>query len=86
MTYDYTIHFPKDTPKEIRRQKDVGDIFENQIRCKKCNDIIRSKNRHDFVECSCKSCSIDGGSWYAKVSCTTPDGYEDMTTLYDDCL
>ena len=56
----------KDMSAEERRKLDVGDIWANQAKCKKCDDIIRSKNRHDFVTCSCGSISVDGGSWYGR--------------------
>ena len=31
------------------------------IQCKKCLDILESKDRHDFKYCSCKAVGIDGG-------------------------
>ena len=36
-------------------------ILVNKIQCKKCNDIIESKNVHDFKWCTCKSKAVDGG-------------------------
>jgi hypothetical protein len=41
-------------------------IIENKIRCNHCNDIIESKNRHDFKFCSCKCCYVDGGHDYLR--------------------
>lgn len=41
-------------------------IIVNKIRCKRCGDIIESKYRHDYVECSCGACSVDGGMDYLK--------------------
>jgi hypothetical protein len=45
------------------------------IKCKNCGDIIFSRARHDFRECSCfenseynKGCAIDGGFDYCKIS------------------
>lgn len=43
-------------------------IKTNKIQCKKCGDIIESKTRHDFVECSCGSVAVDGGKDYPKRS------------------
>jgi len=43
-----------------------------KIRCKKCDDIIESKYRHDFKSCKCGKISIDGGSSYLK--CSWPEG------------
>lgn len=42
-------------------------IKRNAIRCKKCGDIIESKSVHDFVECSCGACFVDGGTDYARI-------------------
>lgn len=61
---DYQLLVNKDTPKEVRRKMDIWDTRNNSIMCNKCGDIIRSKNRHDFVWCKCKNCAVDWGSWY----------------------
>ena len=47
------------TPDAVRRKYNVGDIFLNQAKCLKCNDVITSSHRHDFVWCSCKSLAVD---------------------------
>lgn len=65
-TRDYQDFTTKSMSKEDRDKLNVGDIYNNAIQCKNCNDIIRSKNRHDFVACSCGQCSVDGGSWYQR--------------------
>jgi len=41
-------------------------ILTNIIKCTKCNDIIESKHRHDFVKCSCKAVAVDGGTAYLR--------------------
>ena len=41
-------------------------ILHNRIRCKLCGDVIESKHRHDFVECSCGACYVDGGKDYER--------------------
>lgn len=41
-------------------------IKENKIRCKICGDIIESTFRHDFKECSCGACFVDGGHAYLR--------------------
>lgn len=41
-------------------------ILHNRIRCKLCGDVIESKHRHDFVECSCGACYTDGGQDYLR--------------------
>lgn len=38
--------------------------MKNRARCKKCNDIIESKYRHDFVSCKCGAIFVDGGNDY----------------------
>lgn len=66
-----------------RRKLDVGDIWANTIKCKKCGDVIRSKNRHDMVYCSCGSVFVDGGSWYQRCGGKDPDQIESMIEYYD---
>ena len=31
-----------------------------KIKCLNCNEIIKSKYRHDLVSCKCNNCYIDG--------------------------
>jgi hypothetical protein len=80
---DYQHFTTKNTPKSKRARLDVGDIWINAVRCTKCGDVIRSKNRHDFVTCKCNSISVDGGSWYAKrvgdMNC-----YEELSESFAD--
>ncbi len=69
------------TPTE-RKILDVGRIWHNRARCKKCGEIIESRHRHDFVMCKCGAVGIDGGTWY--IRCTgMPDDMELLTELYD---
>lgn len=42
------------------------EYLVNKCRCKACNDIIESKNRHDFVSCKCGSIFTDGGLDYIR--------------------
>lgn len=41
-------------------------IVSNKAQCRKCNDIIESKHRHDFVWCSCGNIYVDGGKEYLR--------------------
>lgn len=41
-------------------------IIINKAQCKKCKDIIESKNINDFKRCSCGSIAVDGGLEYIK--------------------
>lgn len=71
------------TPREERAKLGVGDIYSNEAKCLMCNDVIRSKNRHDFVTCKCGNLSVDGGSWYARRAYST-NQWEDMTVYFND--
>jgi hypothetical protein len=39
-------------------------ITRNAAQCALCKDIIESKDRHDFVKCSCGEIFVDGGHSY----------------------
>ena len=41
-------------------------IISNKIMCLRCNDIIESTFRHDFVTCKCGAISVDGGHDYLR--------------------
>ena len=83
MKTDYQTFCPQGTKQEERRRLNVGDIFANQVKCKKCGDIIRSCNRHDMVRCSCGAVAVDGGSWYLRRAGNI-DSIEEMSVNYDD--
>lgn len=80
---DYQKFCPQGTPKEQRNKMMVGDIFSNMAMCKRCGDIIRSRNRHHFVTCSCGAVSVDGGSRYAR-RLGNPEDYFSLLEMYDD--
>lgn len=42
-------------------------IARNKVQCLICSDIIESKHRHDYANCTCGSCSVDGGLSYIRV-------------------
>lgn len=54
--------------REKSKENNLSDkrILANKIQCKKCNDIIESKNVHDFKWCTCKSIAVDGGLEYLR--------------------
>ena len=58
-------------------------IISNQIKCTKCGDSIYSKDRHDYVSCTCGSVSTDGGQDYLK-RCGSE--YIDQSIVWDDNL
>lgn len=39
-------------------------IIKNAIQCNLCGNIIESTDRHDYVECKCGACAVDGGHDY----------------------
>jgi len=41
-------------------------LVRNRIRCNHCGDEIESKNRHDYVRCSCGKVFVDGGTDYIR--------------------
>ena len=41
-------------------------IIKNAIQCKLCGDIIESTYCHDYVECKCGACVVDGGHQYLR--------------------
>ena len=41
-------------------------IIKNAIRCNICGNEIESKHRHDFVQCKCGACAVDGGHDYLR--------------------
>lgn len=75
---DYHAFTDIDMSIEARRKFDVGDVWMNQAKCKKCNDVIVSANRHDYATCKCGAISVDGGSWYCKRVAADLNDIEDM--------
>lgn len=56
-------------------------IISNQLKCISCGDEIFSSHRHDYVECSCGKCMVDGGQSYIRRSIS---GFEqDMSMNMD---
>ncbi len=41
-------------------------ILCNCARCRRCNQVIESRSRHDFVTCNCGAISVDGGTEYLR--------------------
>ena len=54
-------------------------IIKNSVQCLKCADIIESKNRHDYVTCSCGNVSVDGGTDYLRRSFQEMDSWIDLS-------
>lgn len=47
-----------------------------KIKCLLCNDIIKSKHRHNLISCKCNNCYIDGGQDFGKILILFDDGTE----------
>ncbi len=41
-------------------------IVQNAVNCLSCGDLIVSKHRHDFVNCTCGAVWVDGGQDYLR--------------------
>ena len=41
-------------------------IIRNAIQCNNCGDIIESQCGHDYVQCKCGDCAVDGGHDYLR--------------------
>ena len=54
-------------------------IIKNAIQCKKCGEIIESKSRHDYVQCKCGSCAVDGGHNYLRRSTADSNLYIELS-------
>ncbi len=83
MITDTQLFTTKDSSPEERKRLNVGDIWANQVKCLSCGDIIRSKNRHDFVRCSCGKIAVDGGSWYQR-RVGDLNSYEELSEDYNN--
>ena len=79
---DYHFSVQKDATPLTRLKHNIGNIYVNALKCLKCNTTVRSRNRHHMITCSCGSCSIDGGSWYVKVTGNQED-YQLITIPFD---
>lgn len=69
---------PFEGAEALRKTLNVGKISKNASTCGTCKETIESRNRHDFVTCSCGSVSVDGGTWYCRRSYKTGAPYEDI--------
>lgn len=58
-------------------------ILRNSIRCKKCGEEIVSNSRHDYVECKCGACAVDGGHDYLR-RCGDREDYEETSILQNE--
>ena len=57
----------------------MHEIIRNSIQCKLCGDIIESIYCHEYVECSCGACAVDGGHEYLRRSFREDGCYIDLS-------
>ena len=56
-------------------------IIKNAIQCKLCDDIIESTDRHNYVECQCGACAVDGGHDYLRRSYKEKDYFIELSVV-----
>ena len=54
-------------------------IIKDVIQCKLCGEVIESKHVHDFVQCKCGACAVDGGHEYLRRCFRDKDCYIDLS-------
>ena len=54
-------------------------IIKNAIQCKLCGEVIESKHVHDFLQCKCGACAVDGGHDYLRRCFRDKDCYIDLS-------
>ena len=54
-------------------------ITKNAIQCKLCGEVVESKHVHDFVQCKCGACAVDGGHEYLRRCFRDKDCYIDLS-------
>ena len=54
-------------------------IIKNAIQCKLCGEVIESTYRHEYVQCKCAACAVDGGHDYLRRSFRDKDCYIDLS-------
>ena len=60
-------------------------IIKNAIQCKLCGEVIESKHVHDFVQCKCGACAVDGGHEYLRRCFRDKDCYIDLSESIEIC-
>ena len=59
-------------------------IIKNSIQCKLCGEIIESTSRHDYVECKCGLCAVDGGYDYLRRNFKEHGCFIELSIIEDD--
>ncbi len=61
-------------------------IIVNAARCLECGDVIESKHRHDFKQCSCAALFVDGGTDYIRRGWKSPARFTNLNVTVDPAL
>ena len=64
------------------RKREV--VLVNKCQCRKCEDIIESTHRHDFVRCKCGAIFTDGGKSYIRRGAMDLTDIIDMSETYEE--
>ena len=59
-------------------------ILTNKIRCNFCQEVLESKHRHDFVQCSCGKVAVDGGKDYLRRVFDLESDYVELSEFTDE--
>jgi hypothetical protein len=60
-------------------------LIKNVAKCLKCEEIIESKHRHNFVSCKCGNLFVDGGLEYTRRGFRDgPDTWEELSEFNDE--
>ena len=62
----------------------MGKIIKNAIQCKFCGDIIESTSRHNYVNCKCGACAVDGGHDYIKRTFIERNCFIELSIIEND--
>jgi hypothetical protein len=65
---------------------DMNPILQNAIQIRETGEIIRSRDRHDFVSSSCGKYYVDGGQDYQRIGYEKMSGFESLTIYINDPL
>ncbi len=61
----------------------MTQIILNSAKCLLCGDVLISRTQYNFVSCTCKNLSVDGGLSYTKRLVGDITAYEELS-IYSD--
>jgi hypothetical protein len=64
-----------------QRFEDFYLLTANRVKCLRCNDIIESTHRYDFVKCKCGDVYTDGGLSYLRRGATNFKNLQDLSSV-----